>query len=166
MAITAYKGFSDYKSTLFLTDPFHAVSEYGSFGKGLYFGDYNCAKSYADSPAGAVFEAQVSADKLLVVHTNYDLAEKYDIDTYAIPLIMALFELPEAEAADYFIRHNVEGFYLGDDIYLAARAKGYEAIHVIYNENPDTFELIALTPNCVTNVRHCNGVQSCQLMYG
>ncbi len=153
MFITAYKGLVGYNPNEFVANPFDALSKCGSFGMGLYFGDYNCAVSYAESDAGVLFEAQIATDKLLVVHSFDDLIDKYDIDTYAIPLISKLLDLSEEGAAAYFAEHSVEDFYLGEDMLVAARAKGYDAIQVLYNGRPDVFEIIALVPESVLKVR-------------
>lgn len=158
--IKAYKGFSDNQHpsvgdnalSSFEQNPFMATSIFGSFGAGLYLGDKDCAKSYADSDAGVIYQVTVSPTNLLVVHTSDALIEQCDIDTYSLPLIATIMECELEDAACYFLKHCIDDFYLGAHITTQAINKGYDAIQVIYNENPNVFELIVLKPSAIQAV--------------
>lgn len=158
--IKAYKGFSnnqhpnvgDNALSSFEQNPFMATSIFGSFGAGLYLGDKDCAKSYADSDTGVIYQVTVSPTNLLVVHTSDALIEQFDIDTYSLPLIATIMECELEEAACYFLKHCINDFHLGAHITTQAINKGYDAIQVIYNENPNVFELIVLKPSAIQAV--------------
>jgi hypothetical protein len=158
--IKAYKGFSDNQHpnvgdnalSSFEQNPFMATSIFGSFGAGLYLGDKDCAKSYAESDSGAIYEITVSPTNLLVVHTSDNLIEQFDIDTYSLPLIAIIMDCSLEDAVGYYQEHCINDFYLGAHITTQAVNKGYDAIQVIYNENPNVFELIVLKPSAIQAV--------------
>lgn len=117
----------------------HASSE-GSFGTGIYFADLKAANEYAGGGEGhTVLCFDIDVTGFLSVQADFEMGEKYDLDTAALPLIMVLFGLTENQAANWFLEHTTDGFLLGDDIQKQAEIRGYKGLHLNYG---NCFELV------------------------
>jgi hypothetical protein len=148
MTITCFKGFHTAGEKTFDQYPIDGWSKTGSFGPGLYFGDFNCAQVYAENyyPNEAIYQAVVNPKNTLELHVSDDLLDEFDLDTYALPLISSAFDVDLDEAAMLFSSLATNDNHLGDVILNQLVSKGFDSIHVIYNGNFDVFEFVVLDP--------------------
>ncbi len=129
MTITGYKG-----ANLGALDKLALPTAKGTYGKGYYFGDFNCAKEYADD--GYILEATISISKPI----HYIAAYDERTDNYAVKLIEQIFDrdtkkhMSELLSADYN--------YLGRNFQRGVINLGYTGIIVDYGNK--AFECIAL----------------------
>ena len=122
----------------------------GSFGTGIYLADQNAAHEYAgECEGGLVFEFEVDTSDFARIEVGFEVAEKYDLDTAALPLIMAMFSIDEAQAAKWFKAHTTDGFLLGGEIQQCAIELGYKGLILDYG---DCFELLAFDGDALTKI--------------
>jgi hypothetical protein len=129
--ITAYHGTAQTISGT----PIASLS--GTFGAGVYWGNFNCAKEYAHH---ALFQVEIPLSSLLRCAADYDVAERFDLDTPALPLLMQLFSDTEDQAAARFSRLTTDGFHLGEEIGVEVKALGFDGLLAEYE--PGVFEVV------------------------
>lgn len=130
-SITAYHG----TAQTFSGNPIASLR--GTFGAGVYWGDFNCAKEYAHH---ALFQTQIPTASLLRCTADFDIAERFDIDTPALPLLMQLFSDTEEQAAARFLTLCDDSGHLGEEIGLAVKALGFDGILAEYQTG--VFEVV------------------------
>lgn len=112
----------------------------GTFGSGIYWGNLQCAKEWAmtfEDPT--LLKTTFSTEDLLICDASYDVGERNDVDTPAIPLLMKLFNETEEKATARWLTLHDE-FLLGDEIRVQVQALGFKGILAQYQ--PDVFELV------------------------
>lgn len=124
-------------------------SKFGSFGSGLYAGDWNVAEDYSDD--GFMLTLSIPIDRPLVVSADYDMGEMFDLESGAVPLVMALLRSDAATAADFIRRamlaHGLPDPLLGAETQKMAEDQGHDGLILIYE--PGVFEVVSYRPTQV-----------------
>lgn len=120
-------------------------SERGSFGSGIYFGDETLARIYSEAgDNGRVIKCKLHLKNPFVYYAadNYD----YDLDSYAVNLVLELYEKQMAEAMIEASRQG-DGLF-GDEIRSMLVEMGHDGIVVVYRLD-GSFEYVAFDPESV-----------------
>ena len=116
-------------------------SKHGSFGSGFYLGDKAAASLYADSDH--LHEFWVDDSQLLRVDACFEIAEPFDLDTAALPLLARLFNCSVRDAANVFSRLTCDGFLLGAEVAELVQNEGYAGLYLDYGT---CFEVVVSPP--------------------
>lgn len=115
-------------------------SKAGSFGEGIYFANYECAWEYADGVDENITSVNIKAKNPYFYSASYDSAEKLDIDSYAIDLVMSLFDQSTASSILSDLRKN-EFCHLYGEVKERLKQMGHDCLVVIYEED-ESFEVV------------------------
>jgi hypothetical protein len=114
-------------------------SKSGSFGEGIYFGDLECALIWGDDNINNITKARLNVSKPYFYQANYDKADLYDFDSFAIDLILELYSEQEANAIIDLARASDDG-YFKHEIKERLVLKGYDCVVALYEK--DVFEVV------------------------
>ena len=135
MAQTFYHGSPRGKISCFIQ------STAGSYGEGVYFADYDCAWEYANGSDENITSVWIKAINPYYYIATYEAAEAFDLDSYAIDLILALFEKDEAiSIIDKAIQN--EYCHFNGEIKRRLKEMGHDCLVVSYED--ESFEVIVL----------------------
>lgn len=109
----------------------------GSFGAGIYLADKEAAQNYALD--GHVCEFEIDTAHLLTCEADFDVAEAFDLDTAALPLICQLYGVSLAIAAAIFHQLSKGDLLLGAVIQEKATSMGYRGLLMDYG---NCFEVV------------------------
>jgi hypothetical protein len=122
-------------------------SGFGSFGSGIYFGDYRCALTYAGDAPENVTSVRLDAKKAYIYDASDELSDEYDFDSYALELVFELFERNNALRIIEAAKRDDNG-YFGDEIKSALLKLGYDCLVVLYEK--DVFEVVVYDHDCIS----------------
>jgi hypothetical protein len=115
-------------------------SDAGSFGSGIYLADEKGAQAYAEADTeGCVYRFEVDTTNFLTVSVQFEIAEQFDLDTAALPLLIKLYGVTSDDAADIYNEYTTDGFLLGKAIEEKVKSLGYAGLVLDYG---NCFEVV------------------------
>lgn len=151
--ITAYHGSRSALTPNFVKEGLMRSSEQGVFGSGLYFGDLECANCHL-LEGGSLLEVQITKRNLFHVKADYEIGERFDLETPALPLLMAVLEITAEQAAKLFSEITSDGFLLGDEVQQHLTQLGYQGVLATYERG--VFEVAIYDHNIINDIRVIN----------